>query len=163
MAKWLILDYLDNSDQGVTVTNYSTDINDLSVICLFYMICDCNTHSQPCTLQWRHNDHDGISNHQPRRLFTQPSIQTQIKENIKAPCHWPLCGEFTGTGEFPTQRVSYAENVSIWWRHHEESLFSWKGNKTPTFIERRTKLDRGVISQFYQSFIQFVLDDELIF
>ena len=45
-------------------------------------------------------------------------IQTQIKENIKAPRHWPLCGEFTGTGEFPAQRASYAENVSIWWRHH---------------------------------------------
>ena len=30
------------------------------------------------------------------RLFTQPFIQTQIKENIKAPRHWPLCGEFTG-------------------------------------------------------------------
>ena len=52
------------------------------------------------------------------RLFTQPFIQTQIKENIKAPRHWPLCGEFTGTGEFPAQGVSYAENVSIWWRHH---------------------------------------------
>ena len=34
-------------------------------------------------------------------LFAQPFIQAQIKENIKAPCHWPLCGEFTGTGEFP--------------------------------------------------------------
>ena len=43
----------------------------------------------------------------------------QIKENIKAPRHWPLCGEFTGTGEFPAQRASYAENVSIWWRHHD--------------------------------------------
>ena len=28
------------------------------------------------------------------RLFTQPFIQ--IKESIKAPRHWPLCGEFTG-------------------------------------------------------------------
>ena len=45
-------------------------------------------------------------------------IQAQIKENIKAPRHWPLCGEFTGTGEFPTQMASNAENVSIWWRHH---------------------------------------------
>ena len=39
-----------------------------------------------------------------------------------------LCGEFTGdrwiphTGEFPTQRASNAENVSIGWRHHEKSL-----------------------------------------
>ena len=28
-------------------------------------------------------------------LFTQPFIQAQIKENIKVPRHWPLCGEFT--------------------------------------------------------------------
>ena len=40
-------------------------------------------------------------------------IQAQIKENIKAPRHWPLCGEFAGTGEFPAQRTSNAENVSI--------------------------------------------------
>ena len=52
------------------------------------------------------------------RLFPQTFIQTQIKENIKAPRHWALWGEFTGTGEFPAQRASYAENVSIWWRHH---------------------------------------------
>ena len=30
------------------------------------------------------------------RLFTQRFIQAQIKENTKAPRHWPLCGEFTG-------------------------------------------------------------------
>ena len=41
-------------------------------------------------------------------LFTQPLIQVQIKENIKAPV----------TGEFPAQRASNAENVSIRWRHH---------------------------------------------
>ena len=42
-----------------------------------------------------------------------------MKENIKAPRHWPLCGEFNETGEFPAQRTSNAENVSIWWRHHD--------------------------------------------
>ena len=29
-------------------------------------------------------------------LFTQPFVQVQIKENIKAPSHWHLCGEPTG-------------------------------------------------------------------
>ena len=29
------------------------------------------------------------------RLFTQPFIRAQIKGNIKASRHWPLCGEFT--------------------------------------------------------------------
>ena len=62
------------------------------------------------------------------RLFTQPFIQTQIKENIKAPRHWPLCGEFTGTGEFPAQRASYAENVSIWWRHQIAAVIQPAGS-----------------------------------
>ena len=34
-------------------------------------------------------------------IVTQPFIQTQIKENIKAPRHWPLCGEFTGDRWIP--------------------------------------------------------------
>ena len=53
------------------------------------------------------------------RLFTQPFIQVQIKENIKALCHWPLCGEFTGDRWIPAQMPSNAETVSIWWRHHD--------------------------------------------
>ena len=30
------------------------------------------------------------------KLFIQPFIEAQIKENTKAPRHWPLWGEFTG-------------------------------------------------------------------
>ena len=41
------------------------------------------------------------------------------KKNIKAPRHWPLCGEFTGDRWIPAQKASSAENVSIWWRHHD--------------------------------------------
>ena len=74
----------------------------------------------------------------------------RIKGNIKAPNHWPLCGEFTGefpaqianlpvAGDFPAQRASNAENVSIWWRHHgcrkilppvlhKSAQFIWKLN-----------------------------------
>ena len=35
------------------------------------------------------------------RLFTQPFIQAQIKENIKASRHWPLWEEFTGDRWIP--------------------------------------------------------------
>ena len=34
-------------------------------------------------------------------LFTQPFIRARIKENIKAPRHLPLCGEFTGDRWIP--------------------------------------------------------------
>ena len=48
------------------------------------------------------------------------AVQAQIKGNIKAQHHWPLWWEFTG--EFPAQRASNAENVSIWWRHHGDGV-----------------------------------------
>ena len=70
------------------------------------------------TLQWRHNGRDGVSNHQPHHCL--PNRLFRLKENIKAPRHWPLCGEFTG--EFPAKMASNAENVSIWWRHHVYAL-----------------------------------------
>ena len=38
---------------------------------------------------------------QALRLFTQPFIHAQIVDNIKAPRHWPLCGEFTGDRWIP--------------------------------------------------------------
>ena len=57
---------------------------------------------QFCSLPWRHNGHEGVSNNQSHHCFsTQPFIQAQIKENIKAPRHWPLCGEFTGDRWIP--------------------------------------------------------------
>ena len=43
------------------------------------------------SLQWRQNEHDSVSNHQPDDCL----FKVQIKENIKASRHWPLCGEFT--------------------------------------------------------------------
>ena len=58
-------------------------------------------------LQWRHNARRHLKS-PALRLFTQPFIRVQIKENIKAPRHWPLCREF------PAQMASNAENVSIW-------------------------------------------------
>ena len=67
-------------------------------------------------ITWRHNGHDGASNHQPHDCL--PIIQAQIKESIKATCHWPLWGDSPVAGEFPSTKASNAESVSIWWRHH---------------------------------------------
>ena len=72
------------------------------------------THKKMNSLQWRHNERDGVSNHQSHGCLLNRLFKSPIKENIKAPRHWPLCGEFTGHA----QRASNVENVSIWWRHH---------------------------------------------
>ena len=68
-------------------------------------------------LQWRHNWARWRLKAPASRLFTQSFIQAQIKENIKAPRHWPLWGEFTGDQWIPRKKASNTENVSIWWRH----------------------------------------------
>ena len=51
------------------------------------------------------------------RLFTQPFVHAQIKDNVKAPRHWPFVGKIH---RWPvnSQRASNADNVSIWWCHH---------------------------------------------
>ena len=42
------------------------------------------------SLQWRHNEHGGISNHRRLDCLLKPFVQAHIKGNIKDPCHWPL-------------------------------------------------------------------------
>ena len=53
------------------------------------------------SLQWRHNEHDRVSNHQSHDCLLNRLIRRRSKENIKAPRHWPLCGEFTGDRWIP--------------------------------------------------------------
>ena len=70
------------------------------------------------TLHWRHNEHDGVSNHHHddcllNRLFRHRSRKTS-KLRVTGLCE----GNSAVIGEFPAQRASTAENVSIWWRHH---------------------------------------------
>ena len=74
---------------------------------------------------WRHNGHGVVWNHQPYDCLLNRLIRAQIKENIKAPRHWPLCGEFTRNRWIPAQMASDADNVSFWWRHHAHVLRNW--------------------------------------
>ena len=71
-------------------------------------------------LQWRHNERDGVTNHQRihclfNRLFRRRSKKTS-KLRVTGFCE----GNSPVIGEFPTQRASRpnAENYSSWWRHH---------------------------------------------
>ena len=52
------------------------------------------------------------------RLFCPPFIQAQLNGYTKAPRHRPLWKEFAGGRWFPLTKVTNAESVSIWWRHH---------------------------------------------
>ena len=77
------------------------------------------THLPHTTLRWRHNDHAGVSNHQPHSCLLNRLFRRKSKKTSKLRVTGHCAGNSPGTGEFPAQMASYAENVSIWWRHHE--------------------------------------------
>ena len=63
------------------------------------------------TLQIRHDESEGVSNHELRDCLLNHLFMAQIKENSQL--------RVTGLCEFPEQMASNADNVSIWRRHHE--------------------------------------------
>ena len=89
-----------------------------------------------CPLQWRHNGRDSVSNHQSHDYLLNHLFRRSSKKTSKL-CVTGLCaGNSPGTGEFPAQMASNAENVSIWWRHHANgiTIFAWKYVFIPTFV-----------------------------
>ena len=70
------------------------------------------------TLRWRHNERDSVSNHQPHHCLLNRLFGCRSKKTSKLRVTGLCVGKSPGTGEFPTQMASNAENVSIWWRHH---------------------------------------------
>ena len=70
------------------------------------------------TLEWRHNGHDGVSNHQPHDCLLNRLFRRRSKKTSKLRVTGLCAGKSPLTGEFPAQMASNAENVSIWWRHH---------------------------------------------
>ena len=78
----------------------------------------CTSHKL-CTLfslQRHHNEHNGISNHQPHDCLLNHLFMQRSKKTSK----FHVTGLCVGNSpnEFPTQRASNAETVSIWWHHH---------------------------------------------
>ena len=68
-------------------------------------------------LQWCHNGLDGVSNHPPHHCLLSRLFGRRSKKTSKLRVTGLCVGNSPGTGEFPTQMASNAENVSIWWRH----------------------------------------------
>ena len=80
----------------------------------------CYLTEQTIALQWRHNDRDCVSNHQPCECLLKRLFRRRSKKTSKLPVTGLGEGNSPVTGEFPAQRDSNAENVSIWWSHHEK-------------------------------------------
>ena len=84
--------------------------------CSLYYIFNSNCHlSVEKSLQWHHNESDGVSNQQPHdcllnRSFRRRSLKQQSSASlafVRGIHGWPVNSPHKGP-----------EHVSIWWRHH---------------------------------------------
>ena len=69
-------------------------------------------------LWWRQNGRDSVSNHQPHNCLLNRLFGCRSKKTSKLRVTGLCVRNSPGTGEFPAQMASNAENVSIWWHHH---------------------------------------------
>ena len=88
-------------------------------------------------LEWRHNRRDSASNYQPHDCLPNRSFRHRWKKSSKLLVTGLYAGNSAVNGEFPAQRVSYPENVSISWRHdhdlRQKSSLPWLQNMQPMY------------------------------
>ena len=73
------------------------------------------------TLQWRHNGRHSVSNHQPHDCLLKRLFRRRSKKTSKLRVTGLCAGNSPGTGEFPAEMASNAENIFIWRRHHDST------------------------------------------
>ena len=84
--------------------------------------CFCVCVKYIASLQWRHNGRDIVSNHQPHDCLLKRFFRRRSKNTSKLRVTGLCAGNSPVTDEFPAQMTSNADNVSIWWRHHDNAL-----------------------------------------
>ena len=122
-----------------------------------YWYLRCQWNDAWSVMSWNYNDAimGAIASQiTASRLFTQSFIQTQIKENIKAPRHWPLCGEFTGDRWIPHTNdqlrgkcfhlMTSSWNLKNLWRHSTGTEYHHSVHETNTItpISRLRRIHR---------------------
>ena len=70
------------------------------------------------SLQWHHNDRDGVSNHRRLDCLLSRLFRIRSRKTSKLLVTGLWEGNPPVTVGFPSQRASNAKNCSIWWRHH---------------------------------------------
>ena len=74
------------------------------------------------SLQWRHNERHGVSNHRRLDCLLSRLFRRTSKKTSKLRATGLCGGNPPVTGGFPSQRASNAENVSIWCRHYDHGI-----------------------------------------
>ena len=102
------------------------------------------------SLQWRHNERDGIPNHQPYDCLLNRLFRHRLKKTSKLRVTSLCAGNSPVTSEFPTQMASNAEIVSIWWHHHVITWHQFSPKPLPEPLLMVNWILRKNLSKSYQ-------------
>ena len=96
----------------------ATNRSNESSSCSKYNLDSTRHNNTVNTLQWCHNECDGVSNHRRLDGLLNPLFRRRSKKTSKLRITGLCEGNSPVTGEFRSQRASKAEKVSIWWPYH---------------------------------------------
>ena len=102
------------------------------------------------TLQWCHNEHSGISNHQHLDCLLNRFFRCRSKKTSKLRVTGPCEGNSLVTGQFMAQGASNTENVSIWWCRHDHWDCWWPGTIKCSGIIRHSD-DKVLVLHTYEN------------
>ena len=106
-----------------------------------------NSHNVGHPLQWRHNGHNGVSDHQSHDCLLNRLFRRRSKKTPKLRVTGLCAGNSPVTGEFIAQTAINAVNVSIWWLA-EKRLFTiniWIKKKNILSLKQRVYHTKYVI------------------
>ena len=112
------------------------------------------------SLRWLHNGRDGVSNHQPHDCLLNRLFRRRSKKTSKLRVTGHCVGNSPVTGEFPAQMASYAEILSISWRHHVLFLVVRRLHRNIISMPRIERLicdqfsNYKIIDELYQLFFK---------
>ena len=89
--------------------------------------CTSNNRFFDPSLQWRHDESDSVSNYQPHDYLLNRLFCRRAKKTSKLRVTGICARNSPETGDFPAQRASNAENVSIWWCHYVQCVCGKSG------------------------------------
>ena len=107
------------------------------------------------SLQWRHNERDGVSNHQPHHCLVNGLFRHRSKKTSKLRVTALCARNPPVAGEIPARRASNAESVSMRWRHHDtvvSVLHSSLKQSAVKFFPISGCLQSIILARGYQSY-----------
>ena len=111
------------------------------------------------SLQCRHNESDGVSNHRRLRCLLNCCFRRRSKKTTKLRVTCLCAGNSPVTGEFPARKASNAENVPIWWRHHVTALKCQHLHIQPNFENRKIlKNSKAIQSFMLYCYLEYIID-----